>query len=330
MSVIGKKRGIVVEICNYYSKIHITIIKGRDAMMLQCRFDPDYSVPISFNIKEDFCQPPDQNGLQIIHVESGCAALRINNDRCFIQSGVLIFRNPGVVIEKLYSNNLIAQSISFKPDLINYQRPNHTCKDNKNTGYIYPYYHLFYDLSYSYSGILTLDPMVRPKAKDLFSSAISQMTDQPDSHWCSRVRVILIELYRLARNEYSFHDNSESKTTLAHNTLDYIHGNYEKVITVAKLCERFHTNHTTLLKEFRALTGTTINQYILEYRLNLVREALLFTSLTIDEIAIKFGFRQASYLSRVFRARTGMAPGCFRNQLINQISDLSDNKVTKT
>jgi len=288
-------------------------------------------VPVSFNAKEDFCNPPDQNSVQIIHVEGGCVALRINQERFFIQAGALIFRNPGVIINKLYSNNLRVQSISFDPDLINYQRSNHVCIDNKKAGYVYPYYHLFYDLSYSYSGILTLDPVARSKAKELISIAISEMVNQPDSYWCSRVRMSLIELYRLARNEKSvYEEKNEFKTALARKTLDYIHANYDKEITVKKLCEILHTNHTTLLKEFRNLTGTTINQYILEYRINLVREALLYTSLTVDEIALKFGFRQGSYLSRVFRARTGMAPGSFRNLVAQHMSSLSDTAHNST
>ena len=287
-------------------------------MPLQCQLNPKHIVPVSFNNKESFCQSPEENCFQIILVESGCATLRINHDRCFLQSGVLIFRNPGIVIDRLYSHKLEAQSISFQPDFIEMirTREDYDGKDAQGSEYNYPPFHLFHDLSFSHAGVLPLDPLVRPKAKELVSSAISEMTNQPDNHWCNRVRVNLIELFRLAEEEYTrYIGNENSKTTLARSTLDFIHANYDREITVQMLCEIFHTNHTTLLRDFRVLTGTTIGQYILEYRLHLVREALMFTELTIDEIALKFGFRQASYLSRVFRARTGMAPGQFRNSM---------------
>ena len=86
------------------------------------------------------------------------------------------------------------------------------------------------------------------------------------------------------------------------------------------LCKMFHTNHTSILKAFRSYTGTTIGQYILDLRINLVSNALLFTDLTLEKIAEQYGFGQVSYLSRVFRSRVGLAPGQFR-------SLISDKKI---
>ncbi len=265
-------------------------------------------VPVSYNCSEMFSKPPTSNCFQVIMIERGCATLRINSERCFLQSGVIIFRGKSTVIDLVHSHKLIAKSITFDPKFFD--------MDSDPDKRIPSSFNLFYDLSCTNSGILPLDPLVCPKATSLFAETISEIMNQNDALWYSRVRINMIELFRLAKEEFvRFSGKDGTKPSLARSTLNFIHTNYEKEITVRLLCELFHPNHTTLLCEFRKLTGTTIGQYVLEYRLHLVREALIFTNLTIEEIAEKFGFRQASYLSRVFRARTGVAPGRFRAQM---------------
>lgn len=176
--------------------------------------------------------------------------------------------------------------------------------------------HLFYEKNPVYVGILPLDSLLRPKAYALLSAAISEMQNQPDNMWCNRVLINLIELFRLAEDEYIRYTGSDAPcASIANKALDYIHANYDKEITVETLCHVLHTNHTTLLRNFRSLTGTTIGQYILDYRLKLVCEALAYTALTLDEISAKFGFKQASYLSRVFRSRIGVTPGQYRRNI---------------
>lgn len=285
-------------------------------MSLQCRYHNDNVVHLSFNENESFNEPLQQGYLQLILLECGCATLRVNRERCFIQSGALIFRSDISSIDLLNCNKMKARSISFKCDF--FDKANKNSFDNRvaNTADRVIPFHLFYEISSAYVGILPLDSLLRPKAYALLSAAISEMQNQPDNMWCSRVLINLIELFRLAEDEYIRYTGSNSPSaSIANKALDYIHANYDKEITVETLCHIFHTNHTTLLRNFRTLTGTTIGQYVLEHRLRLVCEALTYTALTLDEISSKFGFKQASYLSRVFRSRIGITPGQYRRGL---------------
>lgn len=292
-------------------------------MPLSCRYVPDRVVPLSFNKNELFKKRPGKEKLQVILIESGCIALRFNQERFYLQSGALIFCNENTTIEKMFSQSLVAVSVAFNPEFININLSNERIVDEKYSllcsAYGYPSFHLFYDWSNSYAGVLPLNPLVQPKASALFSSIIRECEVQPDDVWSCRARVNLLELFHLAEEEYSHLVGTEIPASpLAHKVLEYIHANYEREITVGALCELYHTNHTTLLRDFRSLTGTTINQYVVEYRLQLVKEALLFSSLSVEEIAEKFGFRQAAYLSRVFKARMGESPGQFRSRMVRQ------------
>ena len=179
--------------------------------------------------------------------------------------------------------------------------------------YGYPSFHLFLDWGMAYAGVLPLDSLALENAPELMDPAIGQLDQHTDDYWACRTRVNLLELFQLAEREYArFMGGGAVSTSLARNVMEYIHANYDKELSVEMLCERYHTNHTTLLRDFRLLTGMTIGRYILKYKLELAKEALLFTSLTVDEIAVKCGFKQAAYFSRVFRREVGVPPGRFR------------------
>lgn len=283
----------------------------------------DCTVMLSYEWEESFQHRPPKGCLQIILIEEGCVALRLNQERCFLQAGALLFLHDGIKVERLYSRGLRAKSISFGSGFVNLNLTIDNIRREDfellRQQYGYPSFHLFLDWNYAYSGVLPLDALSLSKAAELAKAAISELDTHTDGYWPCRARVNLLELLQLAEREYTRYMGDDiTATPLARNVLDYIHTNYDKDITVEALCEMYHTNHTTLLKDFRVLTGMTVGQYILQYKLGLAREALLFTSLSIEKIAVTFGFKQAAYFSRMFRRAEGMPPGQFRAQKVRQ------------
>jgi LacI family transcriptional regulator len=67
-----------------------------------------------------------------------------------------------------------------------------------------------------------------------------------------------------------------------------------------------------LERRFHAATGRTIGSEITGVRLAKVRELLTFSALSLGEIAYQTGFRQAEYLSVVFKRETGHTPSEYR------------------
>lgn len=56
----------------------------------------------------------------------------------------------------------------------------------------------------------------------------------------------------------------------------------------------------------------TIEQYIIEYRLQKVKELLVYSQLTLADIAFKLNFNSTSHLSTQFKQQTGLTPSHFR------------------
>jgi LacI family transcriptional regulator len=73
-------------------------------------------------------------------------------------------------------------------------------------------------------------------------------------------------------------------------------------------------SRTLLESRFKRLIGRTPHEEILRVRLNRVKELLVETDLSLDEIAERTGFNHVEYLSVAFRREIGIPPSQFRAQ----------------
>jgi len=85
-------------------------------------------------------------------------------------------------------------------------------------------------------------------------------------------------------------------------------------INVQSVLNHVFMSRTALQDHFRAALGKTVHDVILETRLARTRELLGETTLSLQEIAERTGFRHAEYMSNVMRRRTGWSPARYRQE----------------
>ncbi len=67
-------------------------------------------------------------------------------------------------------------------------------------------------------------------------------------------------------------------------------------------------------KVFRQTFGITPFNYMLNKRMNVARELLAFSPLTVKEIALKSGYNDEFHFSKTFKKHAGMSPRVFRDK----------------
>jgi len=95
--------------------------------------------------------------------------------------------------------------------------------------------------------------------------------------------------------------------------LDYIHGHYTEQMSVDLLASIALQSRYHFIRSFKALTGLTPYQYVLQLRIEKAKDLLGNTAATVTEISYSLGFSSASQFYRAFLKSVGMTPETFRS-----------------
>jgi AraC-like DNA-binding protein len=82
-----------------------------------------------------------------------------------------------------------------------------------------------------------------------------------------------------------------------------------------ELAHRLGVSYTWFRRTFAHHTGLSPHQYRLQIKLGRARTLLSDTALTVKEVAFRCGFQNEHYFSRLFKRKTGVAPGEWRHHL---------------
>lgn len=98
-------------------------------------------------------------------------------------------------------------------------------------------------------------------------------------------------------------------------TYDYLYSNMKKEITLNDLSKYTNTNPTVLCRTFKNKTRMTIFQFLNKIRIENACKLLVYSDLTISQIANESGFNSMAYFNRRFKTSTNMSPSQYRNKV---------------
>jgi AraC family transcriptional regulator len=96
--------------------------------------------------------------------------------------------------------------------------------------------------------------------------------------------------------------------------IQYIHYSNEelKVNFSGYIESHLNRDYAYLSSLFSEVEGTTIEKYIINQKIEKVKELLVYDELTLSEIACKMGYSNVAYLSSQFKKVTGLTPSHFK------------------
>lgn len=96
--------------------------------------------------------------------------------------------------------------------------------------------------------------------------------------------------------------------------------------TIEAIAKRVGLNPNKLQMGFQLLYNSTINQFVHNYRLQLAKELVLDTDLSMSEIVTMLGLTSKSYFSKIFKEKYGITPSKYRAQITERLKKLGENK----
>lgn len=123
---------------------------------------------------------------------------------------------------------------------------------------------------------------------------------------------ILTELLVTFNNE---HNTAEQQIKPYLRTVrEYITSHFTTPIDIALLANLAGKKKSYLITSFRSHFGESPIAYMHQLRIAEAERLLIFTELSIERIAERLGYCDASYFNRMFRARLGFSPTVYRLQ----------------
>lgn len=136
-------------------------------------------------------------------------------------------------------------------------------------------------------------------------------------------------------NEYFTYEN----VNIVKRILRYIQTNYSRDFTLDDLANIATVSKFHMCRVFKEITLITINQYIIQVRLERAKELLIEDSMSISDIAESCGFANVSYFTKTYKKHYGHSPSqskkyapqfskeIYEVNLSNPVESTKDNSV---
>ena len=92
----------------------------------------------------------------------------------------------------------------------------------------------------------------------------------------------------------------------------WMQDNSQREIRLSEVARRFDMSVRTFNRRFREATGKSPMQYLQELRIDMAKDLLQTSNLSISEIAYKVGYQDVAWFSELFKAHLAISPSEYR------------------
>lgn len=119
-------------------------------------------------------------------------------------------------------------------------------------------------------------------------------------------------LLEFSEEMYLEYTKKNTSTDLLENIIEWIRRHYNENLTTSSVAEKFNYNPDYLSSLFKRHTGYPLLLYINLIRLNVAKDMLVHSSLSIKAISEECGFKDEKYFYRIFKKYNGTTPAAYR------------------
>lgn len=124
---------------------------------------------------------------------------------------------------------------------------------------------------------------------------------------------LLVNCFRLAGPaDEPLRDDPSPMHARMSEIVKFINGHYAEPLSLRMLSERFFVSPYYLSRSFKEVTGFAFVEYVNSVRVKEAKKLLEQSTLPVNQIARKAGFRSVTHFGRVFKLVTGRPPMYYR------------------
>ena len=244
--------------------------------------------------------------VEIVQVKSGILNCCVNDDIITVYPKQIIFINSNTG-HKLYSEN--AEVFYYQVDISLLQENINDAKLLKLHSFI---------LNTRVKSYLIFND--NDEITELLNRInIKYYENSKESYWYEKAYLYELVAFMYSQGFIIPLTISEEQFKKIEQVVHYIDTNFKSPITLEEISSLVKYNKYTICHTFKAVTGSTIFEYINFSRVHYAVEKLKETENSILEIATECGFSSATYFNRVFKSFFGCSPSVYRKLLSKNI-----------
>jgi AraC-like DNA-binding protein len=244
--------------------------------------------------------------VEIVEVKSGILYCYVNDDIIRVSPKQIVFINSNTG-HRLYSENAEISYLHIDVNLL---------EENMNNDN-------FSMLNAFISNIYAKPYLILNDNKDitklLNKLSIKYYEESKESYWYIKAYLYELVAFMYSQSFITPFEISKEQIKKIDQVVCYIETNFKSPITLEELSSLTKYNKHTICHTFKAVTGSTIFDYINFLRVHCAVEKLKRTENSILEIATDCGFSSATYFNRVFKKFFGCSPSVYRKLLFKNI-----------
>jgi len=95
------------------------------------------------------------------------------------------------------------------------------------------------------------------------------------------------------------------------------------------LSDKLHHDYTYLANLFSEVQGITIEHFIINHKIERIKELIIYNELNITEIAQKMNYSSVSHLSNQFKKVTGFSPSHYKKLKVKRQNSIDEIRITR-
>lgn len=271
---------------------------GEPGLPVSCyRIRPPY-----YNMAQLECHWHDE--MELFEISRGTARIQCGSSHFTAREGDLVLFNSGELhaAQPLDQAEMEFQAVVFGPEML--------CGDESDVSrarYVTP----LLDGRLQVPRVIRRETGKEPLEK---FGEVLELLERREPAYELRVRARLLDIFACfaAAGELRGEAGEAASCQAVKSAIDYIHGHYQRQITITELAQLCHMSGGHFCRMFKKYTLKTPVQYINSVRLSSAMELLSHTDRKVLDIAMDTGFNSLSYFIGVFKDSFGCTPTQFR------------------
>lgn len=283
-----------------------------DAMLPLTVYHNKYTAKLSSNREVVYCHWHEE--VEFVYFLKGNATFYINMEPVQISSGQAVLVNSEAIhsAKSPDDSDCDYYAIVFKFDMLS----SHSF-DSCQSKYIDPLLKKYYEFPLFVSGSLEWEKNILIQLQDLIHAYEEKKPGYELIIKASLYRIfacLFAEGQLVPRDKSSLWVN-QYKVNQLKKVLNYIQDNYHKKIMIKELASVINMSPNHFCSFFKANTGRSPMDYIIQYRIDKAAAILAKEDRKIFDIAMDVGFENFSYFIKKFKEYKDCTPSNYRNQI---------------